>query len=185
MKKIAFSLLSLVALASASIAGQTSYVSSGKDSKEYKGPAPLPPTCFSDTELAIDTFATYKIVDGNGYHDEGFGGGVAVNYFFARYIGIGVEGHWSETGPDDVVLHHTNALLTLRFPIDSICLAPYVIGGGGYSFDGDQKAAGFAGGGLEFRVVPNKVGIFGDGRYTWTEDANNYGLVRLGVRVVF
>ena len=69
-----------------------------------------------------------------------------------------------------------------RYPID--CLAPYVFVAGGVQADGETVGTIGTGGGLEYRVS-EKLGIFGEGRYTWAENDGNNTQYRLGVRVVF
>lgn len=82
-----------------------------------------------------------------------WGGGLGVNYFFARYFGIGLEqsvfGRNSGARPTDgagnlnpnfdpgdygFTRWQTAAHLILRYPIDSINVAPYVMLGGGAQY---------------------------------------------------
>ena len=200
MKKLAFSLLAVASITATSFAGHE-MVSSGKD---YKQPAPPEVTCFLDRELQIDVFGAY--VDGNssdhaGYlRDHGWGGGIGINAFFTRNIGIGVDGIWiygkenaasnHDNDSDSTVFHNVTGSLIFRFPMDEICLAPYVFVGGGYTVDGDDWASAHAGVGLEYRVVPNKVGLFIDARWTYFGDRSGRGdqnnfLGTAGVRFVF
>jgi hypothetical protein len=174
MKKAALSLFAVVALAGTSFAG-TAVVKSGKDFKQ-----PEPVTCFGDKELQVDAFGSYQWA--NKYQD-GFGGGLGVNYFFTRNFGVGVDGNIYD-GNANGVWAFTGSLIA-RLPIDSICLAPYILAGGGYTVDGHSNGTVHAGGGLEYRVVPNKVGLFTEGRYTWGCNSNSNAQVRLGVRFVF
>jgi hypothetical protein len=184
MKKAVIALFGIIAMAGSAFAG-TTYMS-GKETKQYKAPPEEPFTCFADREFQVDIFGTYKVAEAGGEFSDGFGGGVGVNYFFQRYVGLGAEGSWDATGRNDTVIHHVNGMLILRYPIDSICLAPYLIGGGGGTFDGTSLGQGFIGGGLEYRVVPHKFGLFGDGRFTWSGgSSSDYGLFRAGFRVVF
>jgi hypothetical protein len=177
MKKAVFSLLTCVVLAGTSFAG-TAVVSSGK---EFKGPV-APVTCFGDTELQIDAFGTYNAA--RHQYNDGYGGGLGVNYFFLRYVGVGVDSTIYPGGAGGVWAFSSSVIA--RFPIDSICLAPYVLAGGGYSVDGHSFGTWHVGGGLEYRVIPNKLGIFGEGRYTWgAGNECDSAQARLGVRVVF
>jgi hypothetical protein len=179
MKKTVFAAVACLALAGTSFAG--TYEPS-KEMKEMKEVIPPPPTCFSDTEFQLDFFGTYNwTIDPSIYHDNA-GGGVAANFIFARYFGIGadtnvfsggVNGVWQSTGYG-----------ILRFPIDSACVAPYIVGGGGAQYDGSTQGLWFAGGGLEWRVVPHSVGLFTEGRYNWAE-GDDTAQVRAGLRVVF
>ncbi len=189
MKKSLFAVLASVAIAATGIAG-TATVSSGKGYKEYKQVEQ--PSCFSDTEIQADVFGAYAVTEGGQggvFHgDHGWGGGIGLNYFFHRYFGIGAEGVWLDANPHAV--HEAGGSIFFRFPIDSICLAPYVYVGGSAQFDGEDWAAGHAGAGLEYRVVPNKIGIFVDGRFTYLGDRFggndlHFTLVRAGVRWVF
>src|SRR5438067_12743162 len=98
MKKTVSTFLACVALAATSFAG-TATVSSGKGYKEYKQVEQ--PTCFSDTEIQADVFAAFAVTEGGQggvfNSDHGWGGGIGLNYFFARYFGVGAEGYWLDT----------------------------------------------------------------------------------------
>ncbi len=205
MKKLTISLLTSMAVAATSFAGTE--ISSGKDKKTV-----VPTTCFNDHELQLDVYGTYTVGEGPSHagpvHDHAWGGGIGVNYFFTRYIGIGAEGMW-DTGADNgavfnddhnghhhdgdhgrTTFHHINGDLIFRLPLDQYCLAPYAFLGGGAVLDADDWAVAFAGVGVEYRVVPNKVGVFVDGRWNYFADRfdrgdqNNFTF-RAGVRWVF
>lgn len=181
MKKSVIAFFACVAVAGSALAGST-YVASGKETKEYKT-YEEPFTCFSDQELQLDVFGIYTNTEGGGYGD-GFGGGLGVNYFFARYIGIGADADIFDEG-NDGVWGFTGRVIA-RYPIDSICLAPYAFGGGGYQMDGSGTGTLHAGGGLEYRVIPHKLGLFAEGRYTWALSAQDESVeIRAGVRIVF
>ena len=136
-------------------------------------------------------------------HDHAWGGGVAANYFFARYFGLSAEGTWLE-GHDNAARYtdhfgdssHSTQFqsvtgsLIFRYPIDSWCIAPYVFTGGGATMDGSPWAVFHVGVGLEYRVLPNKLGIFADGRWNYYgdrygHDVQNNFLFRVGTRLVF
>jgi hypothetical protein len=56
--------------------------------------------------------------------------------------------------------------------------------------DGEQWASAHAGIGVEYRIVPQKVGLFADGRWTYLgdrfgNDDLNFFSTRVGVRFVF
>jgi len=139
---------------------------------------------------------------------DGGGGGVGFNYFFMRYFGVGVDGDFDSNV--DGVANYTGKII-LRLPIEAggFCIAPYVFGGGGgesFFDDGDyngfrQRQSNFrtngtvgawmCGGGLEWRITP-MIGVFAEGRYTWTaryngENGLNYDndRVRVGLRFAF
>jgi hypothetical protein len=169
--------------------------------KNYKTPV-APELCFNDHELQIDIFGQYTVGEGPSQagpiRDHGWGGGIGVNYFFTRNIGIGIDAAWlyakdRSLGDDDddhTTIHNFSGSLIARFPIDDKCLAPYLYVGGGAAVDGEQWASAHAGAGIEFRVQPQKMGIFVDGRWTYYgdrfghEDLNNFS-GRVGVRFVF
>ncbi len=174
MKAIAYSLIAGLALAGSAFAG--------KEIKEYK--APVEP-CFKDTELQLDLFGAYVATEGGGIND-GFGGGLGLNYFFSRNLGVGADAMIYD-GDAPGVWAYTGSLIA-RFPVElgGLCLAPYVFGGGGYQSGAQHSGTFHAGAGLEFRIVPEKFGVYAEGRYTWVggpSDDNTQA--RVGVRLVF
>ena len=189
-------------LAFTSYAGQP-MVSSGKESKEYKSTPEE--TCFNDHELELGLFGEYTV--GNGPHhagpmnDHAWGGGIEANYFFMRYVGIGIEGSWQDMKENrsfnrsrgdsvSTTLHEVGGSVILRYPIDHLCLAPYVFAGASFQVDGRQWAAGHVGVGLEWRFIPHKVAFFADERWTYYGDRDGFGdlnnfTTRAGFRVIF
>ncbi|MGB8170561.1 MAG: hypothetical protein WCF18_23865 [Chthoniobacteraceae bacterium] len=173
MKKIAYTLVACLAVAGSALAG--------KEVKEFKQPVE---PCFKDTELQLDVFGSFTDTS-NGHHTDGFGGGVGINYFFTRYLGVGADTNVFGGGASGV--WNFSGSLIARFPVElgGLCLAPYIFGGGGYENDHTSCGTAHAGGGLEFRVVPEKIGIYAEGRYTWVANTDDQAQARLGVRVVF
>jgi hypothetical protein len=173
MKKLTLSFLASLAFIASSYAGHEVV------SKEYKGPVAEP--CFKDVELQLDIFGAYF----GGHNDrfgDGFGGGVGVNYFFTRNIGIAVSG--SLYDGNEHAIWNTQLDLVFRFPIEgSICLAPYILGGGGLEIDGTVIGTYDVGGGLEWRATPS-FGVYGEGRYQWGENEGT-AQARVGLRFVF
>lgn len=183
MKKAIIALFAIAAVAGSAFAGST-YVSSGKEMKQtktFKQPYEEPFTCFSDQEFQLDLFGSYTDTNGGGYGD-GFGGGIGMNYFFQRYVGIGVDGNVFNGGQNGV--WNTTGSLILRYPIDEICTAPYIFGGGGVQTDGEIAGSGHVGGGIEYRFVPHRFGMYSEGRYTWAGN-NDSWQTRIGFRFVF
>ncbi len=190
MKTIALTLIAGLGIAASAAAGPAS---SGKSDKKMVVP-PVEP-CFRDQELQLDVFANYM----HGTHsavsrDDGFGGGLGLNYFFTRYIGLGVDASANTLFRDkkgnnqhDGVFNSTGSLI-LRYPLElgSLCLAPYALGGGGVQTGaGSTLGSVHAGAGLEWRATP-KLGIYGEGRYTWTTEHNEESTqARIGVRFLF
>jgi opacity protein-like surface antigen len=176
MKKTILGVLAAAALSAPAFAGQPVY-QTGKESKTFVEP------CFKETELQLDVFGSYTDARSGSIHDDGFGGGLALNYYFIRYVGIGVEGNLRDGG-ESAIWNYGGRLL-FRYPIDSNCLAPYAFVAGGAESNGETNGTVGVGGGLEYRVVSQKLGIFGEGRYTWGSDDFDGAQVRVGVRFVF
>jgi len=199
-KTIALGMVSTAFLACGALAGDQEIIN-----KDYKAPV-TPTACFKDQELQLDIYGDYfdfpHADDQYEHHrnpgQAGGGGGLGVNYFFMRYIGVGVDGDINSNRGG--VADYTGKLI-FRLPIElgRFCIAPYVFGGGGgqsdfqedanYNYRHDHRTQGayMSGGGVEWRVTP-RVGIFTEGRYTWTTGRNNDGdnaQARLGVRIAF
>jgi len=130
-----------------------------------------------------------------GKTGQGIGGDIGVNYFFTKYIGVGIE---DSVGGHQIVglpaltsaFDRLVGNLFIRYPIDSLHLAPYFIVGGGAYWD-QALSLGHAcvGGGCEYRFTP-RFALFFDGRWLY----GNYGngtcsltssLPRIGVRWIF
>jgi len=210
MKKIGYCLVVCLTMAASSFAGTMV-----QSSKEYK--APVEPTpCFGDHEFQADVFGAYGVTEahqGAVMRDHGWGGGIGLNYFVARYVGFGIDGYGLDTKSDqfafdrtrgefrsghlDVTSHDHAAWaatgsLIVRYPIDSMCLAPYLFVGGGAQWTRACFGSAHWGGGFEYRIVPQKVALFLDGRFTVLADKQDvpihnphFTLVRAGVRFVF
>jgi hypothetical protein len=182
MKKIILPLIACFGLASSAFAGQ--------EVKETKEVAPVEP-CFRDHELQLDVFGSWSSIHDNHDHNratdgraQGFGGGVGVNYFFTRYLGVGIDGDVSAARNG---LWDVTGELIARYPIETgtLCLAPYAIVGGGFQDNGIREGIWHTGGGLEWRVT-HHLGIYAEGRYIWAglHEEDNVR-VSLGVRFVF
>jgi hypothetical protein len=199
MKSLTLSLAASLALVAFASAGEHVY-STGKS---YKQPvAPAPAGCFSDHEFQFDTYGIAAFGESGKtglFRDSAYGGGVGLNYFFHRNIGLGLDAAWlsakeatigGNANPSRTTLHNFSGSVIFRLPIESCCVAPYTYVGGGYHVDGENWASAHVGVGLEYRCVPNKVGIFVDGRWTYLGDRFeekdlNFWSVRAGVRLVF
>jgi len=139
---------------------------------------------FRSNELQVDLFGS------GAFYEQGtpfWGGGVGVNYFFLKYIGLGVEqtlggreGSTTEWG--------TFGNLFLRYPICSWNIAPYALVGlgGVYTKYGEGALAGTVGGGIEYRITDN-IGIFTDARWLYNTNNGNSGavLARTGIKFAF
>ncbi|MEI6279963.1 MAG: hypothetical protein WCQ16_11380 [Verrucomicrobiae bacterium] len=141
-------------------------------------------TCyFRANEFQLDAFGVASWATGQ---NPGWGGGVGMNYFFTKFVGIGVE--------QDVIGRRgekaewvTAGHLFVRYPICSINLAPYIMVGGGAGYGSHREGHGFGdvGGGLEYRFTPN-IGIFTDARFVYSSEEPKTGVLgRTGVRFAF
>ena len=198
MKKLTLTALVAFAIAISANAGERMVHSS-------KGPyQPVVEPCFGDREFQIDLFGAYGFTQSNQEQilgDHAWGGGLGLNYFFTRNVGVGAEGTVFDTRRGSDAVGYGALNLFVRFPIDDICLAPYLYGGVGGVFnaesldtrdlpgredsDEDSFWAGHIGAGVEYRFMRN-VGIFVDGRYTFVDkDQNDFATVRSGIRIAF
>ena len=197
MKTHQLATLATLAFAGAAFAGdQIAY-----SSKQTMAPASQ---CFADREWQLDLFGAYAFTSSNQDRllgDHAWGGGLGVNYFFMRNIGVGIEGSLYDSQRSSDVLGHAALNVFVRFPMDAICLSPYLysgIGGvfnaerldvgdlpGGDDSDNDALLAGHIGAGVEYRIAPN-FGVFVDGRFTVVDEKkNNFTTIRTGFRIAF
>ena len=178
------------------------------------------PCLFRDQEFQIDAFGLgnfYKSGGSSTFNgvnlDSGlsgrpaWGGGLGVNYFFARYFGVGLEqdlygrSSGSTVGGDfGYTRWATIGNLFLRYPICSMNLAPYLMVGGGANYGNvptretpvgtyrlSGQGFGHVGGGLEYRFTEN-IGLFTDARYLFSGVSglpNNQLMWRYGLRFAF
>ncbi|MEO6848827.1 MAG: hypothetical protein ABI443_13880 [Chthoniobacterales bacterium] len=176
MKKIALTSLFALAIAVLPAFAGTTVV----DKKQVI----VEPTCnFRDTEFQIDGFFAGVAARGNTLHS-GVGGGTALNFFFAKYFGVGVEGLWySNRGvAENIILGDAY----LRYPICAWNIAPYITAGGGAGWagnNGHSVGIGHWGAGVEWRFLPH-WGVFGDYRMFYGS-ANLANVFRAGVRFAF
>jgi hypothetical protein len=203
----------------AAVAATSAFAGTTTVSKEV---TPVEAPClFRDNEFQIDAFGLgYFNQGGNDFNYYGFnidgisgrpawGGGLGINYFFSRYIGIGLEqdlyGRNSGNSPWDAGYTRwaTIGNLFLRYPICSWNLAPYIMIGGGANYGSTPKVDigngqrigtfnsgqgfGHVGGGLEYRFTET-IGVFSDARYIYSGVAglaNNNLMWRYGLRFAF
>jgi hypothetical protein len=144
---------------------------------------------YTANELSLDMFGSYlagqhKIEDvfKNNIRHGTWGGGVGVNYFFTREIGVGGDILIPDDGGNFV--NNIDGSLIARFPIANSGLAPYIYGGGGRQTQPIWEFTGHAGVGLEYRFNP-VTGIFADARYIWVDKTPDELLLRAGLRFVF
>ena len=174
MKKHILIILSVLALAGTAVAGTDNKTTKNVITNECK---------FRDTELQVDAFGL------GAFYQEGrpgWGGGLGVNYFFAKYFGVGVEQDLfgrNDNGSANYTQWGTFGNVFLRYPICSWNLAPYAVVGGGIVYGKKTIGGGSVGGGLEYRITDN-IGIFGDARYLYTEEDSAI-MGRTGIKFAF
>lgn len=169
-------LLAAVALSGSVIAGPVSY-------KNPKAPVmpPPPPTgceCFAPG-LALGAFGGSLLGE-----DDVLGGGILAEYAFSPYVAL--QGSYGLYATDSEH-HQFDAALILRYPITSICLAPYAMVGGGFSTNADTRGDFLVGGGLDLRLPgASCMSIFADGAwYVLGDSDDDQTIVRLGVKFPF
>lgn len=176
MKKLLLTATVLVCSTLASFAGD------GKSFKETKVVI-VPDECrFRDMEFQIDTFYSAFFGGRDTYFSTGSGGGFGLNFFFARYFGIGYEAQWYSNNGQAQHLPLAGNLF-FRYPICAWNLAPYVLVGGGGTWNGHGTGYGNVGVGVEYRLT-NHIGLFADGRYYYGGTGNVANL-RSGLRIAF
>jgi len=156
------------------------------DGKTFKDKVPVEvETCkFRDMEFQVDTFYSAFIGSSGSRLGTGSGGGIGLNFFFARYFGIGWEGSvYSNQGTASFL--PLNGNFFIRYPICSLNLAPYIMVGGGADFERGRHSIGFGnvGAGIEYRITDN-IGLFSDGRYYYG-GSGNVANIRGGLRFAF
>jgi hypothetical protein len=145
---------------------------------------------YYDNELSLDFYANYmanqRAIEHLFHTDirHGlWGGGVGVNYFFVKYLGIGGDINMPCANLGNFV-NDINGSLIARIPIACSGFAPYLFGGGGRQTNPEWQWTGHAGVGAEFRLNPG-VGIFTDARYVWADKTTDTILFRAGFRFAF
>jgi hypothetical protein len=146
----------------------------------------LPPVCdcFDLGGSGIDLFGIYIEPDGNGLLEDGFGGGVGFTHFRNSYLGFSTGVYWWDEGEE--VSTSVSGSIILRYPVRSLCIAPYGIGGVTGHLDSLNQFSWHLGGGVEFRIPAfDAVGFFVDATYNWADDTEDFGIFRVGTRYNF
>jgi opacity protein-like surface antigen len=128
-----------------------------------------------DSEIQFDLIGTYQ----DQVSD--FGGGLGVNYFINENFGVGIDTLYN--GEDNLYEYSTSLNVIYRYPFEQLALAPYVVGGVGYTWDGDEVLYS-VGAGVDYRLAEN-IGVFVEGRYNWFGDVDSDPSVRAGFRFTF
>src|SRR5262245_25535934 len=136
MKGTLLSTLVLVALVMPSFAAGQEVTSP----PEGEASITLCAVCYKDREVQFSLFYSFSNHPTNG----GFGGGLGLDYFFHRYVGIGMEGNWFPGGEKDAVITQIIGNVTLRYPFEldagRFSIAPYLFAGGGGLWDSTRSA---------------------------------------------
>jgi hypothetical protein len=128
--------------------------------------------------FSLDLFGTYADRERRGGEEDRWGGGLGLNFFFHRMVGVGIETHTDRWKlPQEA---HVSAIV--RVPT-RFGLAPYAFAGAGRDWDIAQYSW-HAGGGLELKLN-RYTGIFADGRAIFPEDTPDYAYARAGLRLGF
>lgn len=173
--KSLLTILATVAISGAAIAGPVSY----KNPKAPVMPPPAPTGC--------ECFAPGFMLGAFGGavlgNEDALGGGILGEYAFSPYIALqGSYGLYATQSEH----HQFDAALILRYPITSLCLAPYAMVGGGFSTNADTRGDFLVGGGLDLRLPSAScMSIFADGAWYVLGDNDNQTIVRLGVKFPF
>jgi len=137
---------------------------------------------FPSNQLRLDAFGTYATRNREGSSVNAGGGGLGLDYFFLRYVGIGADTYIEEwKWPYRV---NGSAILRLPLPDQFSRLAIYGFGGGGRQFKDIPQFTWHGGGGVEFKINRH-VGLFADAREVFPDKTPDYTLVRAGVSVGF
>lgn len=178
MKKLTLTVIALVAMTYVALAGEN-YTSVRHMATT--------PDYYRAGETQLDLFgnysATYSRYKSDRYlkQDHAFGGGIGINRFFTRNLGVGLDGSYINT-------HAKNGQVTgdVIFRIPCQQFAPYAFIGAGSMFGRhDTKAVGKAGLGIEYRVNPS-FGIKTDYSYNMVDGShNNFGMARTGISLNF
>jgi hypothetical protein len=173
----------LASLALSGLMAASAFAGPVYSSKAVTPSQPIPPLgceCFAPG-FALGIFGAGIIFEDDSDQDDSLGGGVLAEYFFTE--NIGVEGSYGIFATDSEH-HEFDAALVVRFPITDICVAPYIMGGAGYTTNSDDPWNLFAGAGIDVRLPDmDCMAIFADGAYHWSEDDDNdFVIVRVGLK---
>lgn len=194
MKNLAYTVATLSALSGIAFAGTAASKLSTSATQA------VAPSAFRANELQCDFFGTYQVGKGpihaGPLTDHAWGGGLGGAYFFTQTLGLAVDVAWlhGDQNPDfgsgSKTVTQSTGSLVLRIPMDEYSLAPYGFLGGGITGGVGTWASAHGGVGVEYRLVPNALGIFTDARWTYYGDTHGRGdlnnvQARLGLRFVF
>lgn len=176
MKKITSLILSAMLASSAFAGTPTNY--SAKGGKAVQPMAPVGCECFAPG-FSYGFFGGIMFPEGDD--SESGGAGILGEYFFTENFGIqGSYGVYA-TGSEH---HQFDGSLVFRLPIKSLCIAPYIMVGGGVATNSSTRGDWHAGAGIEARFEGlDCLGIFVDGAYHFAADSDSdFTVGRLGIK---
>lgn len=174
MKKLLTTLSILTASAGLALAG------SGKVVYNDKVPLPDPGCDCFGTGFEFSGFGG-ALIPSSG--SSAGGGGIGLGYFFTENIGVDVSYGVYATDPSEE--HVVVANLVYRLVDRNMCIAPYVMIGGGLLTNGATDGLWDLGGGIDIRLPDSCLGIFVDATYNWVDGNRDFTLIRGGVRIPF
>lgn len=157
----------------------------GTATKSFIQPVAEQAPLFRSGELQLDTYFA-GVAESDGFLP-GWGGGIGINYFFTKFLGLGVEQDVFGKSGGSLAHWGTSGHLFVRYPIESLQLAPYAVVGGGacYAAGITGHGSGDVGGGLEYRFNRH-IGLFSEARYFYSSELpQNSVIYRGGFRFVF
>jgi len=184
MKKIWLCLI-VTMMASASLFAGTEVTSK-------KVVVPAEEELFRAHEWQIDTAVQGAAGTTRGSTSGSIGGGLGINYFFTKYIGLGLDNSVSGYGwPRSMkTVDHLMADLLFRYPVEAWRVAPYSMVGGGGSWSVASQGYFNIGLGFDYRLTRN-IALFSDCRWLYGDNGTaGQGIVskaypRIGVRYIF
>jgi hypothetical protein len=133
---------------------------------------------------SIDLFGVYVTPDSHDQFGSSFGGGLGVTSYLNAHLGFSASVYFWDNG-ETTVATGTGSMI-VRVPIESLGIAPYLIGGGGGNMNASEEFTLHAGVGLEINVPSlSNWSAFVEGTYNWAEETGDYLSVRAGTRYHF
>jgi hypothetical protein len=178
--KLTSLLIALALSASSLVAGPAYAPKNAKEPVLPTAPAPTGCDCFGPG-ASFDVFAGGFFPDSG---DAAYGGGIGLNYFMTPAFGVDLNYGLYST---DSAHHQIDGNLVLRAPITSLCVAPYLLAGGGFATNSSNRGTYQAGAGLDIRFQSSGcMGLFLEGLYHFNAgESADFTTARVGVRIPF
>ena len=140
--------------------------------------------------MQLDTFFSGTYINDSFASEDFYGGGIGLNYFFTRNLGIGASWNLVDSQFLGQEAHDTTLDLILRGPLSTgpdVCSPTAVYGllGAGVLSDSENFATYNFGVGVE-RRLSERFGLFLEGRYKVIPEIDaDFAQFRTGLRFVF